>query len=503
MLKNKYTKKDYLTFAAKLIPLIAALILAIFAPARMDDWAWATSTGDERLESFFSNYNGRYLGNLFVIALTRSDVLWYICVVLAVWFFTIAIQKIAENKSLITYMFVPAMFFIMRTKMFHQFLMWRSGFSNYVPPILITIIYVAMISDVFGDTPPRYKKSYALAGFILGLTGALFMEHVTIYALLLGVTVMIYSKIRFNKVYAAHAAYLAGTIAGCIIMFTNSAYLNIFNGNDANDYRTIGGSSLGYTIISNAYKISRWLLEYNVGILIVLIVLFTIISASFLKNKNFSTTKRKWIKTILGYQYGYFAFCFLFFFDTGLRLTRDFDIPRLIAAVLSYIGFVSLSIILEFDRKTKTKLLFAILSAGALTVPLFATTPVSPRCFIPSYIMLILFGSFLLNEVSSITTKKAFTGVTAAIIALFTAGCLYFCIGWGNVHYYEQQRIDYINTQLAANEKTIYILEYPKKFSRFTYGCDYLENTVWEERFCEYYSIDYNSQNIEYTKGIK
>ncbi|MGN0522319.1 MAG: DUF6056 family protein [Eubacterium sp.] len=503
MFKRKYTLNEYLTFFAKLLPAIAALILAYYAPIRMDDWAWATSTGIERLDSFFSNYNGRYLGNLFIMALSRSDILWYISVVLAVMLFTFAIQKITESKSLTVYMFIPAMLFVMRTKMFHQFIMWRSGFSNYVPPILIAVLYIMIISNVMNDDAPEYKKGVPIITFILGITGTLFMEHVTIYALLLGVTVMVYSKIRFNRVYAAHASYLAGVALGCIIMFSNSAYLNIFKGNDANEYRTIGGSSLGYTIFSNATKISRWLLEYNVGLLTAFIVLFTILTFFYFKTKDFSDKKKKKIKIILGLQYAYAVFCWLFFFDTGLRLTAAWDAPRLIAAVLSYIGFVSLAVMLEFDRKTKTKLLFAILSAGALTVPLFVTTPVSARCLIPSYIMLILFASVLLNAALPLLSKKAFCAATAAVIAVFVAGSLYFCIGWGNVHYYENQRVEYINSQLESESSTIYILEYPKRFQRFTYGCDYIEDTVWEKRFCEYYGIDYETHNIEFTKEIK
>lgn len=50
------------------------IFLAIFTsliPYACDDWAWGSSIGIERLERFFAGYNGRYLGNLIVIAITR------------------------------------------------------------------------------------------------------------------------------------------------------------------------------------------------------------------------------------------------------------------------------------------------------------------------------------------------------------------------------------------------------------------------------------------------
>jgi len=43
-----------------------------FVPYVHDDWAWGGSLGLERLANFFQDYNGRYLGNLLVIAGTHS-----------------------------------------------------------------------------------------------------------------------------------------------------------------------------------------------------------------------------------------------------------------------------------------------------------------------------------------------------------------------------------------------------------------------------------------------
>lgn len=41
-------------------------------PFGSDDWAWGTSVGMERLASHFAGYNGRYLGNLLIIFLTKN-----------------------------------------------------------------------------------------------------------------------------------------------------------------------------------------------------------------------------------------------------------------------------------------------------------------------------------------------------------------------------------------------------------------------------------------------
>ena len=40
-------------------------------PYTGDDWAWGSQIGIDRLNSWFANYNGRYLGNIFVNIFTE------------------------------------------------------------------------------------------------------------------------------------------------------------------------------------------------------------------------------------------------------------------------------------------------------------------------------------------------------------------------------------------------------------------------------------------------
>ena len=49
--------------------------LALFFPYTGDDWAWGSQIGIDRLNAKFGNYNGRYLGNLLVMLITRNKVL--------------------------------------------------------------------------------------------------------------------------------------------------------------------------------------------------------------------------------------------------------------------------------------------------------------------------------------------------------------------------------------------------------------------------------------------
>ena len=43
-----------------------------FLPLAGDDWTWGSAIGMERFKNGFDGYNGRYVGNLLIILITRS-----------------------------------------------------------------------------------------------------------------------------------------------------------------------------------------------------------------------------------------------------------------------------------------------------------------------------------------------------------------------------------------------------------------------------------------------
>jgi hypothetical protein len=47
-------------------------VIAFQFPPSGDDWAWGSHYGVDRLHEDFAGYNGRYLGNLAVLLLTRT-----------------------------------------------------------------------------------------------------------------------------------------------------------------------------------------------------------------------------------------------------------------------------------------------------------------------------------------------------------------------------------------------------------------------------------------------
>ncbi len=76
-MENKHTHKHIWVYLAALGMLT---ILAFFFPYSGDDWMWGTFSRMKLLKEGFLDYNGRYLGNLVVILLTRHKWLQALCV---------------------------------------------------------------------------------------------------------------------------------------------------------------------------------------------------------------------------------------------------------------------------------------------------------------------------------------------------------------------------------------------------------------------------------------
>ena len=53
-------------------------ILCYLFPYTGDDWAWGSKIGIDRLNNWFENYNGRYVGNLIVDALKPFKGSYYV-----------------------------------------------------------------------------------------------------------------------------------------------------------------------------------------------------------------------------------------------------------------------------------------------------------------------------------------------------------------------------------------------------------------------------------------
>ena len=84
-----------------LLIFLALFLICYFFPYTGDDWAWGTSIGLDRLKSCFKDYNGRWLGNLMVLLLTRVRILRAFIVSISISLIAILVSKIITKDEII------------------------------------------------------------------------------------------------------------------------------------------------------------------------------------------------------------------------------------------------------------------------------------------------------------------------------------------------------------------------------------------------------------------
>lgn len=152
----KANRRRVLTIAAALI-CVGALMYCV--PLSLDDWAWGGKIGIERFETMFKGYNGRYLGNFLILAMSRSKILRVAVMTLVTVSIPLIISKYVNSKRTLYFVVGLVLLFVIPSKIYAQTLGWASGFSNYVPPIAASLFYLMLVGNIWGERKPEYKIS--------------------------------------------------------------------------------------------------------------------------------------------------------------------------------------------------------------------------------------------------------------------------------------------------------------------------------------------------------
>lgn len=280
--------------------LILLLILCMLFPYTGDDWAWGSTIGLERLATLFKNYNGRYAGNIIVLILSRFKFLRIICVSL-VLYFIVYFQYILINKKKFTLFLLDCSLLLLIPKsIFREAVVWTSGFTNYALPTFLIILYFVMINRKL------FSKLTIFFMFILGFITALFVEHITIYIIVINILLLLYTFIK-NKKYkkfnqlSKYISYLIGATLGAILMFSNGAYRSIINNTDTyRDIPTSGINSIISKFRGNFQTIYYELIFKNVLLnLFISLLLIFVIYKYYVKNKKIISVKLKYLLNII------------------------------------------------------------------------------------------------------------------------------------------------------------------------------------------------------------
>ena len=131
-----------------IILLILLILLSFLFIYTGDDWAWGSDIGLSRLNTFFKNYNSRYMGNLIVLLLTRSNILKGLVIGTTLFGIITLLYKTINNKRFDLLLISSALVLNTPKLIFREAISWTSGFSNYATSTFLMLIYFYYIKDI-------------------------------------------------------------------------------------------------------------------------------------------------------------------------------------------------------------------------------------------------------------------------------------------------------------------------------------------------------------------
>lgn len=448
----------------KLLSVVGFLVFLFYSyiafrtPLTHDDWGWGTVEGIKRLEDgFFADYNGRYLGNLAEMLITRVD--WVRILLMGICGAIIAVipAVIAKTNSIGVYLLSFFLFLLVPATMFAQTYGWAAGFANYNIAAVGILLYLLIVKNVFYEKTPKYNIFLTILIVPLGVASQLFVEHATLYNVLAAIFIIILAFVKFRKFFLLHILYLISTVAGAILMFTNGAYAKIFSGEDT--YRTIENDAGLFDKMYEMFKTKMYgyLVMDNVGLNIILSLVAIVILIKVAQNLSVVQLIFKNIFIVVLTVYPLYRPVMGEVFRISSEKTAT---GEAYFSLLFYLVLVAT--VLMFIPKTnlKVELSFYLISVVTLAAPLFFVTPIGPRNFIVCYMFFALFAVRtvqFLHEEGYINLRALYIPLLALVV-VYAAAYTYMFTKIGRT---DDARIASVREQAAAGKEVVTLERLP------------------------------------------
>ncbi|MFH5812373.1 hypothetical protein [Companilactobacillus sp. FL22-1] len=255
-------------------------LIGLWMPLLGDDLHWGTYFGSNYFpQGIFLKYDGRYLGDLLVIAITKIKPLAFLGYGTFMTLIVFLIQKIRDQikptKSIgLLSSALAGLFILLMPKIiFQQILGWHAGFANYVPSVVYPLFVLYLVLKNYDNQDVEYYRTSIYLIFFASIFAQFFAEHVTVLNVFNGILILLFLRNHFSdKFKKIMSLALIGNFIGAVLMFINGAYIKILFGRDS--YRSLKGSSSSDTMFN---YMRLMFTPKHLIILGIAIIIFTII----------------------------------------------------------------------------------------------------------------------------------------------------------------------------------------------------------------------------------
>lgn len=261
-------------------------LVGLWMPLLGDDLHWGTYFGSNYFpQGIFLKYDGRYLGDLLVITMTKVKPIAFLAYGTFMTTIVYLIQKIREQiatpKSigLVSASIATSLILLTPKTIFKQILGWHAGFANYVPSLVFPLFMLYLVLRNYDNKDVHYYRTSTFLIFFASIGAQFFAEHITLLNVFNSVLVWLFLRKHFGDHFKKILNLIViGNIIGAFLMFINGAYLKIIFGTDS--YRSVKGSANADTMVNymRTQFTPKHLLILGVAILIftIAVILYTI-----------------------------------------------------------------------------------------------------------------------------------------------------------------------------------------------------------------------------------
>jgi hypothetical protein len=472
-----------------------------------DDFTWYYAYEFDEVAAW-QNPNGRYFTNRITSLIVRYIPLRYVIYTVVLSLLLIITAKLIGDKENINvkYAFVFSLFVLMPSDIYGNVVNWMSGFTNYTISILLTISYMFFC---FKLTDKNYipKKILLIVAVITGFAGALCVESITVYNIIMGISMIFLIYFYRKRIFSFNILYLILSICGTVFMFTSEQYGNIIDESDVLGKRYIefGVPDIFLQVYMNIIP------QYCKKFVAVNVVIAIIVLAQYcqINKENWRVENQRYSKIAVGIvamfaAYSVFTTCFadLEPLDSNMKI-------RAIETAFTFLYFVSLIYLscLLLEKKRKMRTIVYLVSTVVSVAPFLVVNPITSRCFFADYIFWILVaGEFFSQACIDFLNHEYVKKVIYAVAVLLG---VFMCNIVITDKYYNNIRIDYIKEQLDSGISTISVIKLP--YDDYVYDDiqtinsseisenDFMSGYSYDELLYMYYGIDVEDKEFDFT----
>lgn len=474
-----------------------------------DDLVWGTSGG---LNNFLaSNQNGRYLGNIIEIIMTRSTVLKTIimgsCSFLLPYIMSCIICKMQQLRSelkVVCFLLCNVLLLTIDREIWQQTYSWIAGYANYCISAVFILVWINEIGNVFRKDL-AFEKSSILSCILSGivcLATQLFLETIAIYTVVASAFIIFVYIKRIGKVPSQIIFMSAGALIGLVLTFSSSVYGTLWSTGEAVEgFRELTFiTNSGIKGIVSGFLVQTVLLFQrtfgnNLILVIGITVLLTIILIRVKSRHSFLKLMLVIVNVLYVIWFLAYHFCMkVFGFGTLFPNLRSLILIADSGLNLLYFAVVIAEIVYIFKEKRlfMAKLLSLWVSTFAVIAPLIVTTELGARLFFTSDVFMIAVILILSSELIRNTSVKSMRIWMISLLILCAVPVISYIGIYHQISECTKVRESIIDAAIESKAEVIVLPDYP--YEDYLWYPNPTEHKI--DEFYEFYGIDRNVEII-------